>query len=463
MRRWLPVRRVHGLVALDWESGNRSVLVDHDLSGVIVGLTLGTRPPAIYRALVEATAFGARKIVETFEDAGVPVDDFVVAGGLLKNQFVMQIYADVLRRPLHLIGSDQGPALGSAIRAAVAAGAHPDVRAAAAAMGKLERDAYAPDASGRRLRRAVHALHAAARPLRPRRRRPHAPAAAAARRARQLSAVARLHGTGDVRLADEPVPEPGPDESLVHVEAVGLCGSDLHWFAEGGIGDAGSTARSCSATSSRAWSRAGRSTGAASRSTRRCLAGAARAASRATRTCARTSSSPATATATAACASSWAGRPRRCTCCRTSMDGAAGAMLEPLGVAIHSFDLGHVHLGADVAVVGCGPIGLLLIQVARAAGARVTLAVEPLRAPPRGGRTGGRRARRRPRGRPPPALDVDVAFEVAGTDEAVDLAMQAARPGARVVLAGIPDDDRTSFCASLARRKGLTHRDGRGG
>ena len=136
----------HGLVALDWESGNRSVLVDHDLSGVIVGLTLGTRPPDIYRALVEATAFGARKIVETFEDAGVPVDDFVVAGGLLKNQFVMQIYADVLRRPLHLIGSDQGPALGSAIHAAVAAGAHPDVHAAAAAMGKLERDAYAPDA-----------------------------------------------------------------------------------------------------------------------------------------------------------------------------------------------------------------------------------------------------------------------------------------------------------------------------
>jgi L-ribulokinase len=137
----------HGLVALDWESGNRSVLVDHDLSGVIVGLTLGTRPPDIYRALVEATAFGARKIVETFEDAGVPVDDFVVAGGLLKNRFVMQIYADVLRRPLHLIGSDQGPALGSAIHAAVAAGAHPDVRAAAAAMGKLERDAYAPDAA----------------------------------------------------------------------------------------------------------------------------------------------------------------------------------------------------------------------------------------------------------------------------------------------------------------------------
>jgi L-ribulokinase len=137
----------HGLVALDWQSGNRSVLVDHDLSGVIVGMTLGTRPPDVYRALVEATAFGARKIVETFEAAGVPVQDFVVAGGLLKNPFVMQIYADVLRRPLHLIGSDQGPALGSAIHAAVAAGAYDDVRAADDAMGRLERDAYAPDAA----------------------------------------------------------------------------------------------------------------------------------------------------------------------------------------------------------------------------------------------------------------------------------------------------------------------------
>jgi L-ribulokinase len=149
----------HGLVALDWQSGNRSVLVDHDLSGVIVGLTLGTRPPDVYRALVEATAFGTRKIVETFEDAGVPVGDFVVAGGLLKNPFVMQIYADVLRRPLHLIGSEQGPALGSAIHAAVAAGAHDDVRAAAAAMGKLERDAYAPDAAAADAYDALYALY----------------------------------------------------------------------------------------------------------------------------------------------------------------------------------------------------------------------------------------------------------------------------------------------------------------
>jgi L-ribulokinase len=135
----------HGLVALDWHNGNRSVLVDANLSGVIIGETLATRPEDVYRALIEATAFGTRTIVDAFNRSGVPVNDFIVAGGLLKNEFLMQIYSDVLRRPLHLIDSDQGPALGSAIHAAVAAGAYPDIRAAAAAMGKVRRDVYTPD------------------------------------------------------------------------------------------------------------------------------------------------------------------------------------------------------------------------------------------------------------------------------------------------------------------------------
>ena len=121
----------HGLVALDWWSGNRSLLVDHELSGVIVGMTLATRPPDIYRALLESTAFGTRMIVEAFVAAGLPVTELVVAGGLLTNKVLMQIYADVTRRPLALIGSAQGPALGSAIHAAVAAGCYPDVPAAA--------------------------------------------------------------------------------------------------------------------------------------------------------------------------------------------------------------------------------------------------------------------------------------------------------------------------------------------
>ncbi|MFC8303005.1 ribulokinase [Specibacter sp. NPDC057265] len=134
----------HGLVALDWHSGNRSVLVDHELSGVVVGQTLATRPEDGYRALLEATAYGARVIVETFNAAGVPVTEFVVAGGLMKNPLLMQIYADVLNMPLSTIGSSQGPALGSAIHAAVAAGLYPDIRAASAAMGRLNRAVVQP-------------------------------------------------------------------------------------------------------------------------------------------------------------------------------------------------------------------------------------------------------------------------------------------------------------------------------
>ena len=135
----------HGLVALDWHSGNRSVLVDHELSGVVVGQTLATTPEQGYRALLEATAFGTRVIVEGFVAAGLPVRELIVAGGLLANRHLMQTYADVLRLPISTIASAQGPALGSAIHAAVAAGCYADVRAAAAAMGAVDRGAYQPD------------------------------------------------------------------------------------------------------------------------------------------------------------------------------------------------------------------------------------------------------------------------------------------------------------------------------
>ncbi|QYN32090.1 ribulokinase [Pseudonocardia sp. DSM 110487] len=147
----------HGLVALDWHSGNRSVLVDHELSGVIIGQTLATRPEHTYRALLEATAFGTRTIIESFEASGVPVRELVVAGGLLKNRFLMQLYADVCNMPLSTIVSEQGPALGAAIHAAVAAGAYPDVRAAAAAMGGANRNAYTPDPERTRAYDALYA------------------------------------------------------------------------------------------------------------------------------------------------------------------------------------------------------------------------------------------------------------------------------------------------------------------
>lgn len=135
----------HGLVALDWHSGNRSVLVDHELSGVVVGQTLATRPEDTYRALLEATAFGTRTIIEAFAGAGIGVNELVVAGGLLKNRFLMQTYADVTGLPLSTIVSEQGPALGAAIHAAVAAGAYSDVPAAAEAMGRSRRAVYTPD------------------------------------------------------------------------------------------------------------------------------------------------------------------------------------------------------------------------------------------------------------------------------------------------------------------------------
>ena len=135
----------HGLIALDWHSGNRSVLVDHELSGLMMGSTLTTKAEDGYRALLESTAFGTRKIVETFRESGIGVTEFIVAGGLIKNQFLMQLYSDVTRLPLSILDSEQGPALGSAIHAAVAAGEYPDVRTASDAMGRVQKAMYRPN------------------------------------------------------------------------------------------------------------------------------------------------------------------------------------------------------------------------------------------------------------------------------------------------------------------------------
>jgi L-ribulokinase len=135
----------HGLVALDWQSGNRSVLVDHELSGLVLGTTLTTGAEQIYRALLEATAYGTRVIVDTFAKSGVPVKEFIVAGGLLKNKFLMQLYSDVTRLPISTIDTDQGPALGSAIHAAVAAKAYANVNQAAEVMGRVNKHVYLPN------------------------------------------------------------------------------------------------------------------------------------------------------------------------------------------------------------------------------------------------------------------------------------------------------------------------------
>jgi L-ribulokinase len=135
----------HGLVALDWWNGNRSTLVDTTLSGLLIGMTLATRAPDIYRALIESTAFGTREIIEAFEDRGIAVKELVAAGGLPeKNMLLRQIYADVTGRTFKLAGSAQSPALGSAMHAAVAAGVYPDIQTAADKMGQLGDEVVSP-------------------------------------------------------------------------------------------------------------------------------------------------------------------------------------------------------------------------------------------------------------------------------------------------------------------------------
>ncbi len=139
----------HGLVALDWWNGNRSVLVDVDLTGMILGMNLQTKPEDIYRALIEATAYGTRMIIETFREYGVPVDEFYAAGGISqKDPMTMQIYADIINMPIKIAGSDQGGALGSAIFGSVAAGkdagGYDSVFTAAEAMGKIKDTVYYP-------------------------------------------------------------------------------------------------------------------------------------------------------------------------------------------------------------------------------------------------------------------------------------------------------------------------------
>jgi L-ribulokinase len=141
-----------GLLALDWWNGNRSVLVDAALSGLLIGATLATGPEEIYRALIEATAFGTRVIVEAFRANGVQVDEVVACGGLAeKSPLILQIYADVTGLPFALSASDQTPALGAAMFGAVAAGpahgGHATIEDAARAMARRRPEIHRPIAA----------------------------------------------------------------------------------------------------------------------------------------------------------------------------------------------------------------------------------------------------------------------------------------------------------------------------
>jgi L-ribulokinase len=143
-----------GLLALDWWNGNRSVLVDVDLTGLLIGQTLATKPEEIYRALIEATAYGTRVIIEAFESSGVPVNEIVATGGLPdRNRLLMQIYADVTGREVNVAQSSQTPALGAAMFGAVAAGkaggGFDSIFEASRAMAHLREDRYTPHPASR--------------------------------------------------------------------------------------------------------------------------------------------------------------------------------------------------------------------------------------------------------------------------------------------------------------------------
>jgi L-ribulokinase len=149
-----------GLLALDWNNGNRTILVDPLLTGLIVGLTLHSKPAEVYRAFVEATAFGALRIIDRMEEYGVSVERVVACGGIAdKSALTMQIYADVFNRPVNVAKSEQTCALGSAIFAAVAAGAYPDTLAAQEKMAGLKDITYVPKPENVKIYQEIYTLY----------------------------------------------------------------------------------------------------------------------------------------------------------------------------------------------------------------------------------------------------------------------------------------------------------------
>jgi len=149
-----------GLLALDWNNGNRTVLVDQRLTGLLLGQTLYTTPAEIYRTLIEATAFGALTIINRFEEYGVKVEQIINCGGIAeKNPVVMQIYADVTGRPMKVSRSAQTCALGAAIAGAVVAGAYPNCEAAQRKMTGLKPRVFEPDPAAHAVYRELYALY----------------------------------------------------------------------------------------------------------------------------------------------------------------------------------------------------------------------------------------------------------------------------------------------------------------
>jgi L-iditol 2-dehydrogenase len=273
--------------------------------------------------------------------------------------------------------------------------------------------------------------------------------------------AARLHAVGDLRVGEEAVPEAGAGMSLVRVTAVGICGSDLHWWDDGAIGDAklthplvlGHEGAGVIVGGVRGGLRVAIDPAIPCERCRACRDGY--------RNLCYWISFSGHGETDGMMREFMAWPTRLLHPLPDALSDADGAMLEPLGVAVHAVDLGHLPFGGTASVVGCGPIGLLLIAVLKAAGASSVLAVEPLAHRREAAARFGADVVAVPGLAPATVRElagagVDVAFEAAGTDEGVRLAVESARPGGRVVLAGIPADDEIAFQASVARRKGLT-------
>ena len=261
--------------------------------------------------------------------------------------------------------------------------------------------------------------------------------------------TARLHAPGDIRLHYEPDPTPADAEEVVRVTAVGLCGSDRHWFTEGSIGDAilshplvlGHEVAGMIESGPRRGERVALDPADPCGHCELCAGGLAHMCGE-LRFAGHGETDGGLRTLMA-----WPGR--LLAPLPDSIADDEAALLEPLGVALHALELGAVAPGMSAGVFGCGPIGLLLVQLLHRAGVQPIVASDPLRHRRAAARGFGARSA-------PRTGSVDVAFEAAGEDGAVDDAIAAVRPAGRVVLVGIPDSDQTSFRASVARRKGLT-------
>jgi L-iditol 2-dehydrogenase len=265
----------------------------------------------------------------------------------------------------------------------------------------------------------------------------------------------RLHAAGDLRLHEEAIPRPAEGEVLIRVSAVGICGSDLHWFEQGAIGEARVTEPIVLGHEFAGVTESGR----------------------------RVAVDP--SIACEECEPCREGNPnlcekvifagygrqdgalreylawpeRVCFPIPDSISDSDGVMLEPLGVALHAVDLAHLKHDMRVAVLGCGPIGLLILQLVRRFGVRSILATEVLPHRLEAARALGFEDCRLVDKSATVLSEVEpphVVFECAGENPAVETAVDILRPGGKILLAGIPPDDRTSFRAAVARRKGIT-------